>query len=51
MAIELLPQLKNVGVDSLKLEGRMKSPEYVGIVTSIYRKYLDMLEISGEDSY
>ncbi len=51
MAIELLPQLKNVGVSSLKLEGRMKSPEYVAIVTSIYRKYLDMLEKSGESSF
>lgn len=51
MAIELLPQLKNAGVYSLKLEGRMKSPEYVAIVTSIYRKYVDMLEELGEDQY
>ncbi|NLE24236.1 MAG: U32 family peptidase [Clostridiaceae bacterium] len=51
MAIELLPQLKKVGVSSLKLEGRMKSPEYVAIVTSIYRKYLDILENSGESSF
>jgi len=29
------------GVDSLKIEGRMKSPEYVGFVTSIYRKLID----------
>ncbi len=51
MAIELLPQLKNAGISSLKLEGRMKSPEYVAIVTSIYRKYLDILEESGESSF
>lgn len=51
MAIELLPQLKNAGVSAIKLEGRMKSPEYVAIVTSIYRKYLDVLEESGENSF
>ena len=42
-----LPELLNCGVDSLKIEGRMKSPEYVAGVTSIYRKYLD-LYYSGE---
>lgn len=51
MAIELLPQLKKAGVASLKLEGRMKSPEYVAIVTSIYRKYMDILEEQGEESF
>jgi putative protease len=30
-------------VESLKIEGRMKSPEYVAIVTSIYRKALDAI--------
>ena len=30
------------GVDSFKIEGRMKSPEYVAGVTAIYRKYLDL---------
>jgi len=30
-------------VQSLKIEGRMKSPEYVAIVTSIYRKALDAI--------
>ncbi len=28
-------------IDSLKIEGRLKSPQYVGAVTKIYRKYLD----------
>jgi putative protease len=51
MTIELLPRLKKAGVCSLKLEGRMKSPEYVAIVTSIYRKYVDMLEGLGEKEY
>ncbi len=40
-SIEHLEQLIKAGVSSLKIEGRMKSPEYVAIVTGIYRKYLD----------
>ena len=36
-----LKELINLGVDSIKLEGRMKSPEYVKIVTSEYRKKID----------
>ncbi len=41
MGIELLPQLIDAGVASLKIEGRMKSPEYVSTVTAIYRAALD----------
>ncbi|MBO6147773.1 MAG: U32 family peptidase [Lachnospiraceae bacterium] len=40
--INFLPDLVNAGVKSLKIEGRMKSPEYVGTVTGIYRKYLNL---------
>lgn len=32
----------------MKIEGRMKSPEYVAIVTSIYRKYLDLYAMHGQ---
>lgn len=39
--IEILPQLIEAGVYSLKIEGRMKKPEYTAGVVSIYRKYLD----------
>lgn len=39
--LENIPELISAGVDSFKIEGRMKSPEYVGIVTRIYRKYID----------
>ena len=42
-ALDILPQLINSGVTSLKIEGRMKSPEYVAVVTSIYRKYIDKI--------
>lgn len=44
MTLEQLPLLKAAGVASLKIEGRMKSPEYVAVVTAFYRKYLDRLE-------
>ena len=40
--LPLLPELLKAGVASLKIEGRMKSPEYVAGVTGIYRKYLDL---------
>jgi putative protease len=39
--LEILPQLIQSGIDSFKIEGRMKRPEYVAGVTSIYRKYID----------
>lgn len=42
--IDNLADLVNAGVASLKIEGRMKSPEYVASVVGIYRKYLDLLE-------
>jgi len=38
-----LPELVRSPVASLKIEGRMKSPEYVAIVTSIYRRALDAI--------
>ena len=40
--LEALPDLIKTGVNSLKIEGRMKSPEYVATVTRIYRKYIDL---------
>lgn len=39
--IELLPKLMDAGIDSFKIEGRMKKPAYAAGVTSIYRKYID----------
>ena len=41
-SLEFLPKLIQCGVTSFKIEGRMKSPEYVGTVTRIYRKYIDL---------
>lgn len=40
-AIELLPLLADAGVASFKIEGRMKSPDYVYAVTSVYRRALN----------
>ncbi len=40
--IERIPELVMSGAASFKIEGRMKSPEYVAIVTAIYRKYIDL---------
>ena len=33
--------LRAAGVRSLKIEGRMKSPEYVAVVTNVYRKAIE----------
>lgn len=46
--LDELPALWEAGVDSLKIEGRLKSPEYVAVVTGIYRKYLDRYAETGE---
>ena len=40
--LDYIPSLIKAGVSCLKIEGRMKSPEYVAIVTKIYRKYIDL---------
>lgn len=41
-AVKNLPQLIEAGITSFKIEGRMKKPEYVAGVVSVYRKYIDM---------
>lgn len=47
MTLYHLPELVKAGIHSFKIEGRMKNPEYVYTVTSMYRKYRD-LALSGE---
>ena len=42
--IENIPELAESGVRSFKIEGRMKSPEYVSTVTRIYKKYIDLYD-------
>ena len=41
--LDVLPELVRVGVSSLKIEGRLKSPEYVASITRVYRQALDRL--------
>ena len=45
--LEIIPNLIKAGVKCFKIEGRMKTPEYVAIVTKIYRKYIDLV-LSGK---
>ena len=39
--IQYIPDLMDIGVDSFKIEGRMKSAEYVGSVVAAYRYVID----------
>jgi putative protease len=39
--IESIPKMMDIGVDSLKIEGRMKSIHYIATVVSVYRKVID----------
>lgn len=41
---DLIPELLQAGVASLKVEGRMKSPEYVQVVVGVYRAVIDRVE-------
>ncbi|MDC7293965.1 U32 family peptidase [Butyrivibrio sp. DSM 10294] len=40
--VDMIPELIEAGIDSFKIEGRMKKPEYSAGVTSLYRKYIDL---------
>ncbi len=40
--LDFIPYLIEAGISSFKIEGRLKSPEYVATVTRIYRKYIDL---------
>jgi len=42
-ALDLLPEIVELGIASVKIEGRLKSAEYVANVTRIYRKALDSI--------
>ena len=46
---EEIGTLKEIGVSSLKIEGRMKSPEYVAAVVGVYRKILDSGKTTKDD--
>ncbi len=46
--INYVPDLMEIGVDSFKIEGRMKSAEYVGTVVAAYRHLIDNAPIDKE---
>ena len=54
--LDFIPEMIEAGIDSFKIEGRMKKPEYTAAVSFLYRKYadiyFDLLEKcpSGEDA-
>ena len=46
--VHYVKELEEMGVASLKLEGRMKRPEYVATVTGVYRKAIDEGQVTPE---
>ena len=48
-ALPKLEELKEIGVESLKVEGRLKSPEYVAAVSHAYRKALEKNHLTSQD--
>ena len=48
-ALPKLPELEEIGVNSLKVEGRLKSPEYVAAVSRAYRKALNRIPLDTKD--
>jgi putative protease len=46
--VEFVPELMEAGVDSFKIEGRMKSAEYVGTVVAAYRHMIDNWKFDRE---
>lgn len=49
--LDIIPDLVEAGVYSMKIEGRMKSPRYTAGVVSIYRKYADLYLEKGREGY
>ena len=47
-AVDLIPDLVRQGVVSYKIEGRLKSPEYVAAITKVYRKAIDAAVADAE---
>ncbi len=49
--LQILPDIIETGADSLKIEGRMKSPDYSAITSYMYRKYVDLYMERGRGGY
>jgi putative protease len=50
-AVKEIPELIKLGVTGFKIEGRLKSPEYVAATCQVYRKAIDAAALSPEDQY
>jgi len=46
--IDYIPKLKEAGVKSFKIEGRMKSIFYTSLVTAVYRQVLDSVDNNSD---
>ncbi len=49
--LEYILELIESGIYSFKIEGRMKKPEYVALVTAMYRKYVDLYLQKGKEGF
>ena len=49
--LQILPEVLEAGVDSLKIEGRMRRTEYAAGVAAMYRKYVDLYRKKGKEGY
>lgn len=47
--LDRIPDLVDAGIDSFKIEGRMKKPEYAAYTAQLYRKYTDLYLEYGEN--
>lgn len=50
-SLEYIPELIETGIDSFKIEGRMKKPEYVALCTYLYKKYSKLYVELGSEEY
>jgi len=49
--VPLIPEMIEAGIDSFKVEGRMKRPEYAAAVSYVYRKYVDLYFSVGKEKF
>lgn len=49
--LDHIPELIEAGIDSFKIEGRMKRPEYAALTTALYRKWTDRYLALGAEGY
>jgi len=50
-ALDLIPDMAEAGIDSFKIEGRMKRPEYAALTAYLYRKWTDVYLENGKEYF